>query len=252
MPNGSILIAQHNPDLALQLSQTLAGAGYECDHAADGPGTLCKVLTHDYGAVILNMAVEGECEVCATIRRVQAKTAVIFVSEESAPAIKVRAFEAGADDYIVYPFDRQELVLRLHAMLRRIDANSGAQCRIGTSLLDLSSGTYLGNGGPLGLTPKALDLLRYLYHHRGRVVSQAAILRDVWRYASTNTRTIDVHMAMLRRKLEADPSNPKNLITIRGRGYLYVESPGAEDEQLRRRVTFPTVPVDPRKSSAAA
>jgi DNA-binding response OmpR family regulator len=202
------------------------------------------VLTRDYGAVILNMAMEDECEVCAAIRRKQAGTAVIFVSEESAPAVRVRAFEAGADDYIVYPFDGQELVLRLHAVLRRIHANSRAQCRIGTSLLDLTSGTHAAGGAPLGLTPKALDLLRYLYHHRGLIVSQAAILRDVWRYASTNTRTIDVHMAMLRRKLEADPGNPKHLITVRGRGYKYVESPGEHP--------FSTAPAGPRKSSAAA
>jgi two-component system, OmpR family, alkaline phosphatase synthesis response regulator PhoP len=163
-------------------------------------------------------------DACSRLRRRGSHVPVIFVSLPAGSDIKHTAFEAGADDFIVRPLDSQELMDRVRAVLRRTIARADyLSCTIGPSVVNLATGHALRLNTPVSLTDRELELLRYLYQRRERVVPRTELLREVWRYNSTDTRTVEMHMAALRRKLEADPRLPRHLLTVRRRGYVFRE-----------------------------
>jgi DNA-binding response OmpR family regulator len=215
MRNPSVHIAQHDSERAVWLTRLFEDAGFTC-HA---------LTAHHAGVAILDDP--QPLDVCARIRMEAPDTGIVFVSSDGAMATKLNAFRAGADDYVTWPCDPDELLLRVQALVRRTQAYTiaGPQCRIGRSIVDLSSGKAMRDDQPVTLTARAVELLRYLYAHREEVVPQSTLLRDVWGYSSTNTRTIDAHMAMLRHHLERDPSRPEHLITFKKRGCMFTEIP---------------------------
>ena len=130
----------------------------------------------------------------------------------------------GADDYVTKPFYVPELLARIQALLRRTQSNPAAilvECRFGDVFVDFYRGRATRAGRPVELTTKELVLLRYLIARRGLVVSREELLVEVWGYQSTNTRTVDVHVATLRHKLEAHPHQPEYVLTVRGEGYQF-------------------------------
>jgi DNA-binding response OmpR family regulator len=152
---------------------------------------------------------------------------VLVLTARSDEADVVMCFDSGADDYVTKPFSTVELLARVRALLRRgaSDGNGTAPTSrhfsFGDVQVDAESRTVVRGGAPVQLTPKEFDLLLALLRREGAVASRADLLEEVWQYANTDilTRTVDMHMAELRRKLEADPSNPAHLLTVRKAGY---------------------------------
>lgn len=146
---------------------------------------------------------------------------ILFISANNSTDCRLQAFRSGADDFIAHPCHPEELILRIKAVLRRCFARPlDFQCQIGSTTVDLASGEAVCGHRRQRLTAKEAHLFRYLWSRRDQVVSRAELLRDVWEYTACDTRTVDVHIAMLRRKLEAEPHRPQHLVTLRARGYL--------------------------------
>jgi two-component system alkaline phosphatase synthesis response regulator PhoP len=226
MPTVPILIAQHDQLQMLELTHAMGRAGYAPDCASDGPTVLRKAKAADFRLLLLDMDLEEQDgpAVCARLREEGKQTPVIFVSSVAETQQKVRAFKSGADDYVTRPYEPQELILRIEAVLRRArpERNASAvECIVGPSTVDLNTGRGTRDGKPVALTGKELELLHYLHDRPNQIIPRDELLREVWRYASTDTRTLDMHMSTLRQKLEMNSHNPQHLITIRRRGYMF-------------------------------
>jgi DNA-binding response OmpR family regulator len=236
---GLILIAQQDPLSSAELEYILGAAGFNPQLAVDGIPVIQQAASGNHALILLdvNLPLEDGLAVCCGLRRSGMDTPIVFVTSNRAPGPKVRAFEYGADEYIARPFDPQELALRIRAIMRRCGYKGPVStvCRIGASQVDLVSGTALRGATSISLTNRETELLRYLCSRPGRVVSREELLREVWQYTSTSTRTVDVHLCSLRQKLEADARKPQHLLTVRQRGYKFhapsSEQPQSSDQQ---------------------
>ncbi len=165
-------------------------------------------------------------EVCRELRRRGRDTAVLMLTARGQVADRVVGLNIGADDYLAKPFDPSELMARIEALLRRAGRGSyGALSRFefGDVSVDFDHGVVTKGGRPVSLAGKELQLLRYLVEHRGQTVSREQLLEAVWEYsAGVTSRTVDVHIAWLRQKLEDTPQSPRWIHTVRGVGYRFV------------------------------
>jgi two-component system, OmpR family, alkaline phosphatase synthesis response regulator PhoP len=226
-----ILVVEDQRDLALGLRANLEVEGYEVDVAETGEDALRLAADRRPDVVILDIMLPGMdgYEVLARLRAAKLAMPVLMLTARAEEFDKVRGFRAGADDYVTKPFGVMELLVRIQALLRRgppreSDAQAAASppgaLRLGDVEVDLESHTVRRNGEELSLTPKAVELLLALYRRQGKVASRHELLRDVWGYTSSvTTRTVDAHVAELRRKLEADPAEPKHILTVWKVGY---------------------------------
>lgn len=223
-----ILVVEDEPGLVLTLTDLLAAKGYEVDSAGDGPGGLKKALEERYDLLVLDVMLPGKSgfEVCQELRRQGCESAVLMLTARGQVADRVVGLRAGADDYLAKPFDPAELMARIEALLRRSrKASWGALARFefGDVAVDFEHGVATKAGRPVSLAGKELQLLRYLVEHRGQAVSREKLLQAVWDYASgVTSRTVDVHVAWLRQKLEDNPQAPRWIQTVRGVGYRFV------------------------------
>ena len=223
-----ILVVEDEPGLVLTLTDLLAAEGYEVDSAGDGPGGLKKALEERYDLLVLDVMLPGKTgfEVCQELRRQGCESAVLMLTARGQVADRVVGLRAGADDYLAKPFDPAELMARIEALLRRSrKASWGALARFefGDVAVDFEYGVATKAGRPVSLAGKELQLLRYLVEHRGQAVSREKLLQAVWDYASgVTSRTVDVHVAWLRQKLEDNPQAPRWIQTVRGVGYRFV------------------------------
>jgi len=223
-----ILFVEDEPGLVLTLTDLLAAEGYEVDSAGDGPGGLKKALEERYDLLVLDVMLPGKSgfEVCQELRRQGCESAVLMLTARGQVADRVVGLRAGADDYLAKPFDPAELMARIEALLRRSrKASWGALARFefGDVAVDFEHGVATKAGRPVSLAGKELQLLRYLVEHRGQAVSREKLLQAVWDYASgVTSRTVDVHVAWLRQKLEDNPQAPRWIQTVRGVGYRFV------------------------------
>jgi two-component system alkaline phosphatase synthesis response regulator PhoP len=223
-----ILVVEDEPGLVLTLTDLLAAEGYEVDSAGDGPGGLKKALEERYDLLVLDVMLPGKSgfEVCQELRRQGCESAVLMLTARGQVADRVVGLRAGADDYLAKPFDPAELMARIEALLRRSrKASWGALARFefGDVAVDFEHGVATKAGRPVSLAGKELQLLRYLVEHRGQAVSREKLLQAVWDYASgVTSRTVDVHVAWLRQKLEDNPQAPRWIQTVRGVGYRFV------------------------------
>jgi len=198
------------------------------DSAGDGPGGLKKALEERYDLLVLDVMLPGKTgfEVCQELRRQGCESAVLMLTARGQVADRVVGLRAGADDYLAKPFDPAELMARIEALLRRSrKASWGALARFefGDVAVDFEHGVATKAGRPVSLAGKELHLLRYLVEHRGQAVSREKLLQAVWDYASgVTSRTVDVHVAWLRQKLEDNPQAPRWIQTVRGVGYRFV------------------------------
>jgi DNA-binding response OmpR family regulator len=161
-------------------------------------------------------------EVCRNIRQQGIEVPVLMLSARSSLADRVQGLMLGADDFVTKPFHPAELIARVHALLRRarrVTAGHGSTERFGEISVDFTRGRVERNGQPVNLAMKEMELLKYLAGRPDRVVTRKELLTEVWGYHTSNTRTLYVHVAQLRQKLERNPSSPQLLLTMRGQGY---------------------------------
>ena len=226
-PVKRILLVEDNPDLAFGLRNSLEIAGYQVVVVGDGPAGLAQARACAPDLVILDLMLPGMdgYRVLSALRDAGAATPVLILTARGEEADKVRGFRLGADDYVTKPFGVLELLARVDALMRRARARESAATargmeRFGDVEVDTATRTVLRAGAPVALAPKEFDLLVALLRRRGAVVSRHELMREVWGYAdSVVSRTVDTHVAELRRKLEPSPSEPRHLITVRKAGY---------------------------------
>ena len=222
-----ILLVEDEPGLSLTLTDLLAAEGYQVDTAMDGPLGLEKASTGDYDAIVLDVMLPGKSglEVCRELRQKGSETAILMLTAKTRVVDRVVGLKLGADDYLAKPFDPSELLARIESLLRRIPKKKRIpveQFEFGNVVADFAHGHVVKKGQPVTLAAKELQLLRYLVDRRGTVVPREELLQNVWEYqADVSSRTIDVHVAWLRQKLEDNPQVPQYIHTVRGVGYRF-------------------------------
>src|SRR5690349_15082574 len=222
-----ILLIEDEPGLVLPLSDLLAAEGYDIETAADGNTGLEKALNSKYELIILDVMLPGRSgfDVCKEIRQHGIDTAVLMLTARTQVIDRVVGLKLGADDYLTKPFDPSELIARVEALMRRVHkANTSPVVRFsfGTVQVDFERGEVIKDGTQISLAGKELQLLRYLVDHRGEALSRDELLKNVSEYQpSVSSRTVDVHVAWLRQKLEDNPQMPRHFHTVRGVGYRF-------------------------------
>ncbi len=224
-----ILLVEDEPGLRLTVSDLLASEGYDVETAVDGPSGLVKGTNRELDLIILDVMLPGKngFDVCRELRRRGCDTAVLMLTAKTQVMDRVVGLKLGADDYLAKPFDPAELLARVEALLRRVTKRGKAavaRFEFSSVEADFESGQVRRNGEPVTMAAKELQLLRYLIDRRGTVVTREELLQQVWEYQSdVSSRTIDVHIAWLRQKLEDNPQSPKYIHTVRGVGYRFSE-----------------------------
>lgn len=226
MSEKRILLIEDEAGLVMTLADRLQSEGYAVESRADGDSGLEEALTAAYDLIILDVMLpkKSGVEVCRRLRQNGNETPVLMLTARGEVVDKVVGFQTGADDYVTKPFDMMELLVRIQALLRRaprITPGAGA-FHFGAVNVDFRSAEVKRAGVPVGLSAREFQLLRYLIEHRGSLITRDQLLTEVWGYESLpSTRTVDVHMAWLRQKLEVNPRHPEYLLTIRGLGYRF-------------------------------
>jgi two-component system, OmpR family, alkaline phosphatase synthesis response regulator PhoP len=222
-----ILLVEDEPGLVLTVSDLLSTEGYDVESAADGEIGLSKAMNGKFDLVILDIMLPRKTgfEVCRELRQKGIDTAILMLTAKTQVVDRVVGLKLGADDYLTKPFDPAELLARVEALLRRVQKENRIPVQSFTFAdieIDFERAMLLKRGQPVTLASKEMQLLRYLVDNRGRVVPREELLQNVWEYSSdVSSRTIDVHVAWLRQKLEDNPQNPKHIHTIRGKGYRF-------------------------------
>jgi two-component system alkaline phosphatase synthesis response regulator PhoP len=225
--NSRILLVEDEPGLVLTVSDLLSTEGYEVESAADGETGLSKAAIGKFDLVILDIMLPRKSgfDVCRELRQKGIDIAILMLTAKTQVVDRVVGLKLGADDYLTKPFDPAELLARVEALLRRVQKENRIPVQsfqFGDIEIDFERAVLLKAGQPVTLASKELQLLRYLVDNRGRVVPREELLQNVWEYSSdVSSRTIDVHVAWLRQKLEDNPQNPKHIHTIRGKGYRF-------------------------------
>jgi len=223
-----ILLVEDDPGLSLTVSDLLAGEGYQVETAADGVTGLARAAGEPFDLLLLDVMLPGKngFDVCRDLRQRGKDIAILMLTARGQLTDRVVGLKLGADDYLVKPFEPPELLARIEALLRRVK-NAGPapviRFKAGNVEMDFERGVVLKAGVPVGLAGKELELLRFLVDRRGKVVSREELLEGVWEYQpGVSSRTIDVHVAWLRHKLEDNPRDPRYIRTVRGVGYRFV------------------------------
>lgn len=219
-----ILLVEDEGGLVMTLTDRLQSEGYEVASARDGEEGLARARSQRYDLILLDVMLPKKSgfDVCRELRREGIETPILMLTARGQVVDKVVGLQLGADDYLTKPFDMMELLARIGALLRRVPSKTPAAWQFGPVRVDLRSAEVLRDGKPVSLSAREFQLLRYLIEHRGATVSRDRLLTDVWGYdAVPSTRTVDVHMAWLRQKLEDNPKHPRFILTVRGLGYKF-------------------------------
>ena len=222
-----ILLVEDEPGLVLTLTDRLQGEGYHADAREDGEAGLEQALAEPYDLIILEVMLPKKSgfDVCRKLRQSGMQTPILMLTARNQVVDKVVGLQIGADDYLTKPFDMMELLARIEALLRRAVASPATPVmayQFGTVKVDFRRAEVLRDAKPVVLSAREYQLLKYLIEHRGETISREQLLTDVWGYDSTpETRTVDVHMAWLRQKLEENPRYPQYFLTLRGLGYKF-------------------------------
>jgi DNA-binding response OmpR family regulator len=224
----NILIVEDEVDLALGVRDALMHAGFRADVVHDGKVALEYLRKGSYDLVVLDLMLPGMngLDLLRELRKDRQDTRVLILTALSSEEDLLEGFQAGADDYLAKPCSPRELVARVEAQFRRraIDSQPPPRMELpGGISVDLARLEVHRDGQVIPLTPREGDILDYLVRHRDRVVTRDDLLLDVWHYRSANveTRTVDIHIVGLRRKVEPDPAKPTLIQTVRGKGYRW-------------------------------
>jgi len=229
-----ILIVEDDAHIAELLDMHLRDEGYAVERAADGTQGLRRLGEGDWDALVLDLMLPGVdgLEICKRARAMTRYTPIIITSARSSEVHRILGLELGADDYLAKPFSVLELVARVKALLRRSDAlarnarlEAGLLVRHDLTIDPVAREATLG-GTRLDLTPREFDLLHFFARHPGQVFSRLELLNEVWGYRHDGyEHTVNTHINRLRAKIERDPSEPRRILTVWGRGYKFA---GAE------------------------
>ncbi len=225
MSKPSILIVEDEESIRKGLCDVFVYNGYEVDSSVEGKDGLKKAQTGRYHLIILDVMlpnVDG-LTICNEIRKLDRSQPIIMLTAKGDEEDIIQGLKLGADDYIPKPFSVRELVARVEAVLRRSRKLTGEKEKISWDGMEIDPRNLWVTIGKMTveLTRREVDILRYLIQCSDRPVSRKELLKEVWGYGNTNmdTRTVDIHMTKLRRKIEKNPENPRRILTIRGEGY---------------------------------
>lgn len=223
-----ILLVEDEPGLVLTLSDRLTSEGYQVEAVRDGETGLERAASQLFDAVILDVMLprKNGFDVCRDLRQRGVKTPVLMLTARGQLVDKVIGLKLGADDYLTKPFEMIELLARIEALLRRAPAAAtigNETYQFGPIKIDFRRAEVERDGQKLELSAKEFQLLRYFIAHREATLSRDELLNSVWGYdAMPTTRTVDVHIAWLRQKLELNPRHPQYILTVHGLGYKFV------------------------------
>jgi two-component system alkaline phosphatase synthesis response regulator PhoP len=222
-----ILLIEDEPGLVVTISDLLRAEGYTVETAADGKTGFAKAAAGNFDLVLLDLMLPGKngYDVCRELRQRGVDSGILMLTARTQVMDRVVGLKLGADDYLAKPFDPAELLARVEALLRRLRRGHEIAVnsfQFGDVEVDFERAEVRKRGAALNLASKELQLLRYLVDRRGQVVLREELLREVWEYsAEASSRTVDVHIAWLRQKLEDNPQQPRHIQTLRGRGYRF-------------------------------
>lgn len=222
-----LLIVEDEPHMRQGLRDNLLFEGYDVDLAADGEEGLRKMTERAYDLVILDVMLPRKSgfDVCQEARRQGLQTPIIMLTARGEEVDRVLGLEFGADDYVTKPFSLRELLARIKAVLRRQHAAPPPAQRLALGRLEVDFGSYEAttDGTPVAMTHLEFEVLRYLHAHAHHTVSREQLLTDVWGYDDQpTTRTVDNFILKLRQKIEADPAQPRHILTVHGVGYKLI------------------------------
>jgi two-component system alkaline phosphatase synthesis response regulator PhoP len=223
--NESVLLIEDEEALRTTLGDRLRREGFHVEEACDGHAGLEMGINLPFDLIILDLMLplRSGFDICRDIRQTGVATPILILTARGDTVDKVIGLKLGADDYVTKPFEAAELLARVEALLRRAPARSRQGLYLfGTLSVDLRRLQVIRDDQPIYLTSREFQLLGYLVEHAGEAVSRADLLGTVWGYdARTFTRTVDVHIASLRQKLETDPRHPELIQTVTGVGYRF-------------------------------
>ena len=211
----------------MTVGDRLQNEGYVVEYATNGDEAFEKATLLPFDLIILDIMLPRRSGfmVCRDIRQAGLITPILMLTARSQTADKVTGLKIGADDYVTKPFDMQELMARVEALLRRAPsspANHAGFYQFGSIRVDLRGTQATRDGEAVNLSAREFQLLRYFLEHCGATLSRDELLKQVWGYgAKIYTRTVDVHVASLRQKLESDPKQPQFILTVQGLGYKF-------------------------------
>ncbi len=225
-----LLIVEDEVAIRTGLIDLFVFHGYEVDSTADGTEGLKMSLSGGYDLILLDVMLPGMngFDICAEIRKQDREQPIIMLTAKSGDDEVIQGLSLGADDYVAKPFSVAQLVLRVQAVLRRSGIGQAMENEIRLSdqlVLDCRNLSGELDQMTLSFTRREMDILQYLHNHSDRPVSRDELLTKVWGYAKNldlETRTVDIHIAKLRRKIEPDAAHPRYLLTVRGAGYRLV------------------------------
>ena len=223
-----ILLIEDEPSLQMTLEDRLRSEGYEVSCEDDGLRGERRAIEDSFDAIVLdlNLPSKGGLDICRDLRRRGVATPILMLTARADVVDKVLGLKLGADDYLAKPFEHMELLARLEALLRRspgLAGDSQSRAAFGDVRIDFEGAAVSKGGHAVELSALELRLLEFFVQHPGKVLSRDHLLDEVWGYDATPvTRTVDVHVASLRQKLEDVPSKPRFFVTVHGRGYKFV------------------------------
>ena len=230
-----VLIVEDDAHITNLLRMHLRDEGYDVTHAASGDDGLRLLEDNDWSALVLDLMLPGVdgLEICRRARAMTRYTPIIITSARASEVHRILGLELGADDYLAKPFSMLELVARIKALLRRVEAMA-QNARIDAGAIEVAgiridpvARTAGVDGNALDLTPREFDLLYFFARQPGKVFSRMDLLNAVWGYRHEGyEHTVNTHINRLRAKVEADPAQPRRILTVWGRGYKFAEPGG--------------------------
>jgi DNA-binding response OmpR family regulator len=228
MSRRCILTIEDDPAIRRGIVDALEYAGYEVLESGDGTEGAHLAVHRQYDLLLLDLVLPGQggLEILQQVREANPTLPVIILTARGEERDRVEGLRKGADDYVVKPFSVKELLARVEAVLRRSPERPSdiEHVQLSAGHIDLARReVHFADGSRTELSEKEVELLRYLVRHRGRAISRDELLGNVWRISpqGVSTRTIDMHVARLREKLRDDPTSPRTLMTVRGKGYMF-------------------------------
>ena len=227
MNHARILLVEDEPNLRRTLTDLLRSDGYLVESSGDGVEGQELATKNPFDLIILDVMLPSRdgFEVCRRLRENGVNAPILMLTARNELNNKVQGFKAGSDDYLTKPFETPELEARIEALLRR--ASRGARNQLKSYdfdgiHVDFARSELTKNGKSTALGEREARLLRYLIERKGTILSRDELLQEVWGYKSIPlTRTVDVHIAWLRQKIEDDPKNPRHIVTVHGQGYRF-------------------------------